>query len=101
MEKVTSNIENLELEAERSLDAARNKANEILSEANKRSHELLLAELSFDDIKSECQQMIKNAERRSKEEVKIAQKRAADILTGSEKKVDEVIDRMVKLITGV
>ena len=100
MEKVTSNIENLELEAERSLNAARNQANEILTEANKKSHELLSTPLSFDDINSECQEMIKNAEKQAKEEVIKAQQQAAEIISGSETKVDEIIDRMVKLVTG-
>ena len=100
MEKVTSKIENLELEAERSLDAARNKANEILSEANKKSHELLSSPLSFDDVRSECREMIKNAERQAEEEVIKAQKRAAEIVSGSKTKVDHVIDRMEKLVTG-
>jgi vacuolar-type H+-ATPase subunit H len=45
--------------------------------------------------------MIKNAERQSEEEVKTAQQRAGEIISGSETKVEEVIDRMVKLVTGV
>ncbi|MFC1946974.1 hypothetical protein ACFLXY_03525 [Chloroflexota bacterium] len=100
MEKVTSNIENLEIEAEKSLDAARAKANEILTEANKQSQELLSSPLAFDDLKSECQRMIEKAEQEAEEEVKKAQQQAEEIRSGNVKKVDEIIDRMIKRVTG-
>ena len=100
MEKVTSNIENLEIEAERSLDAARAKANEILVEANKKSQELLSSPIAFDDVKSECQRMIEKAEQEAEEEVKKAQQQAEEIRSGNVKKVDEIIDRMIKRVTG-
>lgn len=100
MEKVTSNIENLEVEAEKSLDAARAKANEILTEANKQSQELLSSPLLFDEVKAEGQKIIETARKKAEEEVQEAKQQAEEIRTGSERKVDEIIDRMVKRVTG-
>ena len=100
MEKVTSNIENLEIEAEKSLDAARVKANEILAEANKKSQDILSSPLSFDDVKAESQKIIKKAQQEAEEEVDNAKKQADVIRSGNVEKVDEIIDRMVKLVTG-
>jgi len=85
---------------QKDLDAARAKANEILAEANKKSQELLTSSLSYDDIKSECRKMIEIAEREAEEEVKKARQTAEEIKTGSEKKVDEMVNRMVKQVTG-
>ena len=100
MEKVTSNIENLEIEAEKSLDAARAKANEILAEANKKSQDILSSPLSFDDVKAEAQKLIEKAQHEAEEEVDKAKKQAEVIMSGNTEKVDEIIDRMVKLVTG-
>ncbi|OGN88372.1 MAG: hypothetical protein A2158_01785 [Chloroflexi bacterium RBG_13_46_14] len=100
MKNVTSNIENLEIEAEKSLDAARAKANEILAEANKKNQELLSSPLSFDDVKAEGQKIIEKADKEAEEEVNKAKKQAEVIRSGNVKKVDEIIDRMVKLVTG-
>jgi F0F1-type ATP synthase membrane subunit b/b' len=100
LEKVTSNIENLEIEAEKSLDAARVKANEIFAEANKKSQDILSSPLSFDDVKAEAQKIIKKAQQEAEEEVDNAKKQADVIRSGNVEKVDEIIDRMVKLVTG-
>ncbi|MBN2076045.1 MAG: hypothetical protein JW762_10890 [Dehalococcoidales bacterium] len=100
MEKVTSNIENLEIEAEKSLDAARAKANEILAEASKKSQELLSSPLSYDDVKAEAQKIIEKAKQEAEDDIKEANKQAELIRSGNVQKVDKIIDRMVKLVTG-
>jgi hypothetical protein len=44
--------------------------------------------------------MITKAEQESKEEVQKARQQAEEIRSGSKQKVDEVINRMEKLVTG-
>jgi vacuolar-type H+-ATPase subunit H len=98
--KVTSNIENLEIQAEKSLEDARVKANEILAEANKKSQDLLSSPLSLDDVKAETQKIIEKSQQEAEEEVNKAKIRAEVIRSGNVEKVDEIITRMVKLVTG-
>ena len=51
-EEMTSNVETIEVEAERILEEARSKANEILLKANEEASKMLSSELPMDEVKA-------------------------------------------------
>ena len=100
MEKVTSSIESIEGEAEKLLESARNQANEILLKANEESQKILSAEFSMDDVKAECKDIIEKAKEDAASSVKDSKSRAQDIKAAADKKVEEIVQRMLNTVTG-
>ena len=101
MEKVTSNIENLELEAEKSLEEAREKAVSIVTKANEESQKILSTPLSLDEAKAEAASMTEKARIESEEKINASKSQAKQLKASASQKVDEIVNRMTRMITGV
>jgi vacuolar-type H+-ATPase subunit H len=99
-EEMTSNIETIEIEAERILEEARSKANEILLKANEEANKILSSDLPMDEVKAECQKIIHKAREEADKKIEDSRKEASEIKTGTGKKVDKITERIVSNITG-
>jgi F0F1-type ATP synthase membrane subunit b/b' len=100
MKNVTSSIENLELEAEKSLEEARAKAADIITQSNVESQKTLAAPLPLDEVNSQSGEIVEQARREAEKRVDESKKQADELKSGALKKVDETVDRMMKLVTG-
>ena len=99
-EEVTSSVETIEVEAERMLEEARGKANEILLKANEEASKILSSKLPMDEVKAECQKIIHKAREEADKKVKESRERASEIKTEVGNKVDKITERIVSNITG-
>ncbi len=98
--EMTSNVENIETEAERILGEARSRANETFLKANEESSKILSSELPMDEVKKECEQIINRAKKEVEKKVEEYRKKASEIKTGSSKRVEKITERIVSKITG-
>ena len=99
-EEMTSSVETIEVEAERILEEARSKANEILLKANEEANKILSSELPMDEVEAECQKIIHKAREEADKKVEDSRKKAAEIKTEVGNKVDKITERIVSIITG-
>ena len=100
MKDINSSVEAIDSEAENILDAARARANEIFLEAKEEAKMILSSKMLMDEIKVECDKIIN--ESRIQAEVKIvdSEKKASEISTSADKKIEEVVELIVSIITG-
>ena len=99
-EEMSSSVETIEVEAERILEEARNRANEILLKANEEANKILSSELPMDEVKAECEKIIRKAREEADKKVEDSKKKAAEIKTEIGNKVDKITERIVSNITG-
>lgn len=99
-EEMTSSVETIEVEAERILEEARNRANEILLKANKAANKILSSELPMDEVKAECQKIIHKAREEADKKVEDSRQKASEIRATVGNKVDKITERIVSNITG-
>ncbi len=99
-EEMTSSVETIEVEAERVLEEARNRANEILLKANEEAGKILSSKLPMDEVKAECERIIHKARGEADKKVEEAKKKTSKIKTEVGNKVDKITERIVSNITG-
>ncbi len=99
-EEMTSSVETIEIEAERILEEARNRANEILLKANEEASKILSSKLPMDEVKTECERIIHKARGEADKKVEEAKKKTSEIKTEVGNKVDKITKHMVSNITG-
>lgn len=100
MEKVTSSIETIEVEAEKLLESARSKANEILLKASEESQQILSSGLPMDKVKAEGQKIIDKARKEADSKVEDSKSKAQEIKAEADKKVEKIVQRMLNIVTG-
>ena len=100
MKDITSSVEATEAEAERILQEARAKANEILLKAREEAKRIASADLPVDDVKSQCDRIVHQATIEAEEKIADSVSKASDIRANAEKKDAEIVDLMVSIITG-
>jgi len=98
-QEITSGVENIEVEAERMLEMARSRANEILLKARKEAAKILSSELPLDKVKKQRQQIIEEAKDKASKEVEAAKTKAAG-LKADTSQVEKIAARIVTVITG-
>ena len=99
-EEMTSNVETIEVEAERILEEARSKANEILLKANEEASKILSSKLPMDEVKAECERIIHKAREEADKKVENSREKASEIKTEVGNKADKITKRIVSNITG-
>ncbi len=99
-EEMTSSVETIEVEAERILKEARNRASEILLKANEEANKILSSELPMDEVKAECQKIIHKAREEADKKVEDSRQKASEIKAEVGNKVDKITERIVINITG-
>ena len=100
-EEITGSVETIEVEAEKILDEARIRANEIILKAKEEAARILASRVPLDDVKKECEQILNEAREKANKEVEESKKRASEIESSAGKKVGKITERIVNIITGV
>ena len=99
-EQIISSIESIENEAEKALEEAKSRANEIILKAREEAGRILSSEMPLDEVKEECEQILSKAGEKEDEKVKESKKTASQIRTSAGKKVDKITERIVNIISG-
>jgi len=98
--EITHDVEALEVEAEKILEEARTKANQILLEAREEAKKMLSSQLPLDEVKTECDNIVNKARAEADEKIKDSGKKAAEIGVNAEKKVKQLTELVVNIVTG-
>lgn len=99
-EKITSSIEIIEIKAEKMLEEARSRANEIILKAKEEASRILSAEMPMDEVKREREHILSEARQKTNQEVEESKKKASKIRTNATKKVGKITERIVNIVTG-
>jgi len=99
-EEMTSSVETIEIEAEKILEEARSRANEIFLKASEETNQILSSELPMDEIKTECQRIIHKARQEANQNVEDSKQKASEIRAGVGKKVEKITEHIVSIIIG-
>ena len=99
-EEMTGSVETIEVEAERMLEEARNRANEILLKANEEASKILPSNLPMDEVKAECERIIDTARGEADKNVEEAKKKTSEIKTMVGNKAGKITEQIVNNITG-
>ncbi len=100
MGEVTSDIETIEVEAEKILESARSRANEILLKAKEEANKISSSELPIDEVKAECESITRRAREEANQKIKASLVQSSEVRTRADEKVDEIVELLVNIITG-
>jgi len=98
--EITHDVEALEVEAEKILEEAKAQANQILLAAREEAKKLLSSQLPLDEVKTQCDNIINKARAEADEKIKDSEKQAAEIGINADKKVKELTELVVNIVTG-
>jgi vacuolar-type H+-ATPase subunit H len=98
--EITNSVEALEVEAEKILAEARNKASEILLEAKEEATKILSSQLPLDEVKTEYDKIVSKARAEADEKIKDSEKKAAEISINADRKVKELTELVVNIVKG-
>jgi len=100
MEEVTSSVETIEAEAEKMLESARSRADEILLKARGEAKKISSSELPLDEVKTECESVIHKAREEANKKTEASRREASVVRARAEEKVGEIVQRIVDIVTG-
>jgi vacuolar-type H+-ATPase subunit H len=101
MEEVSSNVETIEVEAEKILESARGRANEILHKAREEARKISSSELPMDEVKKECESIIHEAAETANKKIEASLLESSEVRARADEKVGEIVKRIVNIVTGV
>ena len=99
-EELTNSVEAMEIAAEKMLEEARITANGILIEAKEEAMKILSSQLPLDEVKTECDKVVSNARAEADKKIKDSEKKAAEISINADRKVKEITELVVNIVTG-
>ena len=99
-EKIKSSVQAIEEDAEKILKEARNEANKIIAQANEDVKKIINSKLPKDQVQSEYDKIISKAKKDAKKKIDEAKEKTSEIQTETGKKMDEIVQRIVAIITG-
>ena len=99
-EEITSSVEMIEVEAEKTLEEAQRRADEIILKSKEDAGVILASEVSLDEVKGECEQTLDRAREKAARELEQSKKDASEIRASAGKKVGKIAGRIVNIISG-
>ena len=100
MEEVTSSVETIEGEAEKILESARSRANEILLKAKDEAKKISSSELPMDEVKKECESIVRKAREEANKKTEASLLESSEVRARADEKVGGVVKRMVNIVIG-
>lgn len=100
MEKVTSSVETIEAEAEKILESARSRANEILLKAKEEAKKISSSKLPMDEVKAELEGIVREAKEEANKKIEASRQESSEVRARADDKVDEFVKRIVNIVTG-
>jgi len=98
-QEITSSVENIEVEAEKMLEMAKSRANEILLKAREEAAKTLSSELPLDEVEKQHQQIVEEAKDEANKKVRSAKVQATKMKADT-KQVEKIVTRIVSVIIG-
>lgn len=98
--EITSNVEALEGEAEKILQEAKTRASETLVQAREEAKRILSSQLPLDEVKIECDKIVSRARAEANDRIKNSEQKAAEISTAADRKVNQMVERLVNIVMG-
>jgi vacuolar-type H+-ATPase subunit H len=98
--EITNSVEALEVEAEKILEKAKTRASEIFLETREEAKKILSSQLPLDEIKTEYDRIVSRARAEADEKIRDSEKRAAEIGINADKKIKEITELVVNIVTG-
>ena len=95
-----SSIQTIEAEAEKTLESARVRANEVLLKGKEEASRILSSDLPMDEVRAECEQIIRNAKEEAETIDEDSREKAAQIGVDADSKVAKIAERMASIVTG-
>ena len=99
-EEITSSVETIEIEAEKILEEARNRANEILLKAKEETSKILSSKMPLGEVNRECEQILHEANEEANKKIEESKRKASEIRTDAGRKGEKITERLVSIITG-
>jgi len=99
-EEFTNSVEAMEIAAEKILEEARITANGIIIEAKEEAKKILSSQLPLDEVKTEYDKIVSKARAEADDKIKDSEKTAAEISINADRKVKEITERVVNIVTG-
>lgn len=99
-EEIAHSVEALENKAEKILGDAKEKAEEIHLNAKAEAQNILMSELPMDSIDTQCHEIIQTATEEATKMKKASSKRCDEIEASADKKLGQVVDHIVSIVTG-
>lgn len=99
-EKIADSVEAIEAEAEKMLQEARTRANEIVLTVREEARTILSAPLPMDEVRTECDRIVSKARAQADETSKDAEEKAAEIAVSADKRLEEMAKRLVSIVRG-
>jgi len=97
---ISHSVEAIETRADKLLNEARIKADNILLKANKDVDELLNSELLTDEVDARCHDIINKATQEADKKNKAASKQTSGIKVHADKNIEAIVERIVAVVTG-
>ena len=97
---ITQSVEALENKAEKILEDAKKKAEDIFLHAGIEARNILISEPPADSIDTKCNEIIKEAKIEATKTKNDSNKHCDEIKANADKKIADVIDNIVSIITG-
>ncbi len=100
MEEVASSVEAIEVEAEKVLESARSRANQILLKAKEEANKISSSDLPMDEVKTECERIIRKAREEANKKTEASLLESSEVRARADEKVGEIVQRIVDIVTG-
>ncbi len=97
---IQGSVQAMEAEAAQVLEEARSRASDILQKAREEARSMSFAELPLDDVKADCDKMVKDAEQKAATVMQQAEKQAEGIKSSAGGKADQYTKLMVSIVLG-
>ena len=98
--EVASSVKAIDVEAEKILEEAKTRANEILREVREEAKAILSSQPPMDDVKEKYERIIHEARAEADKKIEESRKKASEISTSADREVQKVAERIVDIITG-
>lgn len=100
MNDISGSVQATEAEAERLLEEAKARANEILVRSREEAKKIVSSELPMDEVEEECRRIVREATAEAEEKTAASVRKASEVRAHAESKAPEIVDRIVTIITG-
>jgi len=100
MESITNNVESIEGEAEKILESAKNRANEILLEAREKAKKISSSQLNTDEVKAQSISIVHSAKEEAEKKVEASRLESSKVEAHASDKVDEMVEYILNIVTG-
>jgi len=101
MERMIENIESIEVEADKILNEAKDKAGSIIREGEEKAKAILNSDLPVEDARAECEKnIIAKAQEDAEKMVEEAKQSAAKVKERAAKKEKSAVDLIIDAVIG-